>query len=235
MQLYNSISTLVVLLFLQFLRMAGANEGEASSEDSPVITHKVYFDIQHGEEKLGRITVGLYGLIVPQTVENFYELTISSTPSMGYTNSIFHRVIPGFMVQGGDFTNGDGTGGKSIFGSTFKDENFKVSHSRAGLLSMANRGKDTNGSQFFITLAATTWLDGKHVVFGEVLEGMDVVEYIGNVKVNYRDRPVEDVRIVDCGELETMPLDNVQAAELQEELQSEEEEQAQSNAAHDEL
>ena len=213
--------------------MTAANDNEEASE-APVITHKVYFDIQHGEKQIGRITVGLYGLVVPQTVENFYELTISNEASMGYTNSIFHRVIPGFMIQGGDFTNGDGTGGKSIFGSMFKDENFQVSHSRAGLLSMANRGKDTNGSQFFITLAATPWLDGKHVVFGEVLEGMDVVEYIGGVKVNYRDRPVEDVRIVDCGELETMPLDNTQVGQLQQELQSEEEEQEHS-AAHDEL
>ena len=226
-----SFAWLWVSLLFCFQCILGA-DSTTTENDLRTITHKVYFDIQHGDKAVGRISIGLYGLTVPQTVENFYELTISSTPAMGYTNSIFHRVIPNFMIQGGDFTNGDGTGGKSIFGDTFRDENFQISHDKPGLLSMANRGKDTNGSQFFITLKQTKWLDGKHVVFGEVIDGMDVVEYIGSVKVNYRDRPVEDVRIVDCGELETVPLDNKQAAQLQEEL---EQEAIEDNSEHDEL
>ncbi|CAI4057164.1 hypothetical protein SUVZ_02G4160 [Saccharomyces uvarum] len=200
----------------------------------PEITHKVYFDINHGDEKIGRIVMGLYGLTTPQTVENFYQLTISRDPKMGYLHSIFHRVIPNFMIQGGDFTHRSGIGGKSIFGNSFKDENFDVKHNKPGRLSMANRGKDTNGSQFFITTVPCPWLDGKHVVFGEVLEGMDVVNYIENVKTDSRNMPVKEISIMECGELETIPLGHEDAAKLQEEIKAEAEEQA-SEAAHDEL
>ena len=202
---------------------------EDTAED-PEITHKVYFDINHGDKQIGRIVMGLYGLTTPQTVENFYQLTISRDPKMGYLNSIFHRVIPNFMIQGGDFTHRSGIGGKSIFGNTFKDENFDVKHDKPGRLSMANRGKNTNGSQFFITTVPCPWLDGKHVVFGEVLDGMDVVHYIENVKTDSRNMPVKEVIFVESGELETVPLDNKDAAKLQEEIKAEA-----SEAAHDEL
>lgn len=171
----------------------------------PVVTHKVYFDIQHGDESVGRIVIGLFGEVAPKTVRNFYELSISEDPKMGYVDSIFHRVIPQFMIQGGDFTDGNGTGGKSIYGNSFEDESFELKHDKPGKLSMANRGKNTNGSQFFITTVATPWLDGRHVVFGEVLEGFDVVQYIENVEKDGRDKPKKAVRIAACGELETVP------------------------------
>lgn len=187
----------------------------AASKDAKV-TKKVFFDVQIGEsvengkgkqEIAGRIVFGLFGDDVPKTVENFRALATGEKASkanpskkLHYKGSKFHRIIPSFMIQGGDFTRGDGTGGESIYGQKFADENFKYNHDQPFLLSMANAGPNTNGSQFFITTTKTSWLNGKHVVFGKVLEGQKLVSKIESLG-SRSGKPSKVVTIVDSGEL----------------------------------
>ncbi|KJZ73850.1 Peptidyl-prolyl cis-trans isomerase D [Hirsutella minnesotensis 3608] len=178
-----------------------------ASESDNKTRPRVFFDISIGGKAAGRITMELYSDLVPKTVENFRCLCTGekglgkSGKPLHYKGSAFHRVIKQFMIQGGDFTAGDGTGGESIYGAKFEDEAFPLKHEKPFLLSMANAGPNTNGSQFFITTVPTPHLDGKHVVFGEVLNGKSVVRQIENLKTQAGDKPQKEAVIADCGEL----------------------------------
>ena len=192
MKIISLISSLVAIAFADTL---------------DTVTEKVYFDIEVDGQKEGRIVFGMFGDTVPKTVKNFSTLcdgsagTGNSGKPLHFKGSSFHRIIPGFMAQGGDFTNGNGTGGESIYGNKFADENFTLQHTKPYLLSMANAGPNTNGSQFFITFKETPWLNGRHTVFGEVIEGQEIVEAMEKIGSG-SGKTSKTVTIVDSGRLE---------------------------------
>ncbi|CAF2332775.1 unnamed protein product, partial [Brassica napus] len=202
-------SVTLLLWSLLLLGTLSAIQAKKSKENLKEITHKVYFDVEIDGKEAGRIVMGLFGKTVPKTaaLHKLYFYLYTGEKGIGkkgkalhYKGSSFHRIIPSFMLQGGDFTHGNGMGGESIYGETFADENFKLKHTGPGFLSMANAGQDTNGSQFFITTVTTSWLDGRHVVFGKVVSGMDVVYKI-EAEGNQSGTPKSKVVIVDSGEL----------------------------------
>ena len=168
---------------------------------------QVFFDISIGGSPAGRVVFELFADVVPRTAENFRALCTGekgngqSGKPLHFKGSAFHRIIKGFMCQGGDFTRGNGTGGESIYGNKFKDENFTLKHTGKGILSMANAGPNTNGSQFFICTDMSSWLDGKHVVFGKVVSGYNVVEMMENTPTGAQDKPRQAIVIEDCGQL----------------------------------
>merc|ERR1712002_55831 len=196
------------LLVISVVSFCSYVVGDSHEGDRINVNQKVYFDMSIGGRKAGRIEVGLFTDIAPKTVKNFFELTTHKN-DYGYKGSKFHRVISQFMMQGGDFTTGDGRGGYSIYGDRFPDENFVLDHYGPGFLAMANAGPDTNGSQFYIMFVKTPWLDGSHTVFGKVVKGMAVVRAIERVRTSEGDKPSDEVKIEDCGPLDLEGLVDV--------------------------
>ncbi|XP_027353241.1 peptidyl-prolyl cis-trans isomerase CYP19-3-like isoform X1 [Abrus precatorius] len=192
--------------FVHHFKLQPQARAEGRESSMKMRNPKVFFDIVIGRMKAGRVVMELSADVTPKTAENFRALCTGEKgigragKPVHFKGSTFHRIIPGFMCQGGDFTRGNGTGGESIYGSKFEDENFQLKHTGPGILSMANAGPHTNGSQFFICTAITPWLDGKHVVFGKVVDGFNVVKKMEQVGSG-SGQTSEIVVIEDCGQI----------------------------------
>lgn len=203
----KAVAALLLLGIFCVALLISRKDRNVTIENLPTITHRVYLDIDIGGQHLGRIVLGLYGDVVPKTTENFRALCTgekgngTSGKPLHYKGTPLHRIIPGFMIQGGDILRGDGKGSESIYGGKFPDENFVIKHSHAGVVSMVNDGPDSNGSQFFITTIKTSWLDGEHVAFGRVVQGMDTVFAIEGGAGTYNGKPRKKVVIVGAGEI----------------------------------
>jgi peptidyl-prolyl cis-trans isomerase B (cyclophilin B) len=169
-----------------------------AAASAELVTKEAIFIVTIGGRPVGTIKLALFGQTVPKTVENFATICNPGWEGRSYAGSPFHRVISNFMIQGGDVVRGDGTGSTSIYGGPFDDENFNIKHTGPGFLSMANSGPNTNGCQFFITTVATSWLDGYHVVFGKVIEGMEIVRTIESSPTGSNDRPLDAVLVAGC-------------------------------------
>ncbi|XP_030450634.1 peptidyl-prolyl cis-trans isomerase CYP21-1 [Syzygium oleosum] len=204
---FLALSVLLVFAFSFSFSFSFSRQRGDQVEEEPEITHRVYLDVDIDGQHLGRIVIGLYGKVVPKTVENFRALCTGEKgksarrKKLHYKGTPFHRIISGFMIQGGDIIYGDGRGYESIYGGTFADENFRIKNSHAGVISMVNSGPDSNGSQFFITTVKASWLDGEHVVFGRVIQGMDTVYVIEGGAGTYNGKPRKKVIIADSGEI----------------------------------
>ncbi|XP_077985584.1 uncharacterized protein LOC144440175 [Glandiceps talaboti] len=183
-------------------RRGNTSEEERDEKNDVLVTKIAWFDIEIDDAPAGRVEIGLFCETTPITCNNFASLTKGFERRgdfLGYKNTVFHRVVKDFVIQGGDVTEGDGTGSTSIYGGKFDDENFYVKPWGAGYIAMANHGPNTNGSQFFITLVRARWLGGKHVVFGKIIKGMDIIERIGELDTDDNQFPKKIVRISDCG------------------------------------
>ncbi|KAG6509140.1 hypothetical protein ZIOFF_034531 [Zingiber officinale] len=195
-------NTVIAFVFLAFILLGFSiinKEARFKVEKEPEITHRVFLDVDIDGQHLGRIVIGLYGEVVPKTAGEKKNGT--GGRNLHYKGTKFHRIVSGFVIQGGDVTNSHGKGSESIYGGTFPDENFSVKHSRAGIVSMVNSGPDSNGSQFFITTVKASWLDGEHVAFGRAIQGIDTVFAIEGGAGTYNGKPRKKVTIVDSGEI----------------------------------
>ncbi|KAH7518430.1 peptidyl-prolyl cis-trans isomerase CYP21-1 [Ziziphus jujuba] len=198
---------LVVLSIFLIFTLSSPRRDEEKVEEVPEITHRVYLDVDIDRQHVGRIVIGLYGQVVPKTVENFRALCTGEKGksaagiALHYKGVPFHRIISGFMIQGGDIVYGDGRGYESIYDGAFPDENFRIKHSHAGVVAMVNKGPNSNGSQFFITTVKASWLDGEHVIFGKVIQGMDTVFAIEGGAGTYSGKPRKKVIIAASGEI----------------------------------